>query len=290
MESPSTISKLLQDFKGFLAIGLMLLLAFAGGYFVSNFSFQQKYDLLLGEKNSTIEELSIANNKVRSLSGILSDRDEEVDTLKEIIRSYENRPAEIEYIVKTETVFVGNTEETRELPDDFLFTFENGLPVSQFRVLEDSYSFTTFDIDFDTTVVISEDQTAVLLEATSSYDEQPRRIELSSVEVQKVREHKIIEPHIAIGLTGSLNTSPLSGDLSASVSVPWLHPRNDLDVISPRLSINSNSFRIGADVVSYNVGSQLPVFTDLWIGVGISGIVVPATQHPSIDLTIGSKF
>ena len=290
MENPSTISKLLQDFKGFLAIGLMLVLAFAGGYFVSNFSFQQKYDLLLGEKNSTIEELSVANNKVRSLSGILSDRDQEVDTLKEIIRSYENRPAEIEYVVRTETVFVGNTEETRELPDDFLFTFENGLPVSQFRVLEDSYSFTTFDIDFDTTVVISEDQTAVLLEATSSYDDQPRRIELSSVEVQKVREHKIIEPHIAIGLTGSLNTSPLSGDLSASVSVPWLHPRDDLDVISPRFSVNSNSFRIGTDIVSYNVGSKLPVFTDLWLGIGLSGIVAPATQYPSIDLTIGSKF
>lgn len=290
MSNPSTINKLLQDFKGFIVIGVMLLLAFAGGYFISNFTFQKQYDLLLGKKNSTIEELSVANNKVTSLSKLLSSKDEEVDTLKEIIRSYENRPAQIEYVVKTETVFVGSSQETRELPDDFLFTFDNGLPVSQFRVLEDSYSFTTFDINFDTTIVISEDQTAVLLEATSSYDETPVRIELNSVEVTKIRDFKIVEPQIAIGLTASLNTAPISADLSASLYMPWLHPREDLDILSPKLSANSRSFRIGADVVSYNLGAKLPVITDLWLGAGLSVSVAPVNQYPSIDVTIGSKF
>ena len=72
--------------------------------------------------------------------------------------------------------------------------------------------------------------------------------------------------------------------------MPWLHPRDDLDLVSPRLSVNSDSFRIGADIVSYNAGSNLPIFTDLWLSIGLSGVVAPATQNFSIDLTIGSKF
>lgn len=290
MSNPSTISKLIQDFKGFLTIGIMIVLAFAGGFLLSDCSSQKQYDLLYGQNNSTIDELAITKNKVQSLGRIISGKDEEAETLREIIRSYENRPAEIEYVVRTETVFVGNTEEIRELPHDYLFTFQNGLPVSQFQVLEQGYSFTTFDIDFDTTVVISEDDTAVLLEATSNFDDIPRRIELTEVNVQRVREHKIVELQVQFGITPSINTKPLSGDLSASISVPWLHPRDDLDILSPRISANSNSLRIGGDFVSYNLGSKVPIFTDLWVGVGMSATLTPPTEYPSIDFTIGSKF
>lgn len=287
MSTPSVITRI----KDLLSLAMLSLLAFAGGFFISDCNAKKQYDLLLGENNSQIEELSVARNKVVSLNRLLSGKDEEAQALRDIISSYENRPAEIRYVLKTETVFVGNTEETRELPEDYLFTFaNNGLPVSQFSVLEDGYSFTTFDISFDTTVVISEDKTAVLLEATSSHDNEPRRIELSSVEVEKVREHKIIEPHIQVGLTASLNTSPISGDMSASLSVPWLHPTPQLDLLSPRISASSNSFRLGGDFVSYNVGHKLPVLTDMWVGVGMSAILAPINQYPSIDLTIGSKF
>ena len=290
MSNPSTINKLIQDFKGFLLIIILLLLAFAGGFFLSRYQSNKTYDLLLGEKNSTIEELSVTKNKVKSLSGILSRKDSEVEELKEIIKSYENKPAQIEYVVKTETVFVGNTQETRELPEDHLFVFDNGLPVSRFEVLENTYLFSTFDIDFDTTVVISEDETAVLLEATSSYDNIARRIKLNSIKVDKVRDFKIVEPQLAVGMTASLNTIPPSGDLSVSLTMPWLHLREELDILSPRISANPKSFRVGADLVSYNLGSQIPIFTDLWIGAGLSAILAPISTGPSIDLTIGSKF
>ena len=75
----------------------MIVLGFVGGFLLSDCSSQKDYDLLLSQANSTIDELSITKNKVQSLNKIIGGQDEEAQTLREIITSYENRPAEIDY-------------------------------------------------------------------------------------------------------------------------------------------------------------------------------------------------
>lgn len=289
MSNPPRITELLSEFKSLIILIVILILSFAGGFFFSQLQSQKAYDLLLGENTKKIEELSVTKNRVVSLKGLLSDKNDENAELKEIIKSYENRPKEIEYVVITETVFVGEENRYPDLPNVYLYTFENGMPVAIFKVEEDDYLFKTFDISFSSTVVVSEDETAVLLKAKSSYDDVEHKIEIDDVSVNKVRDQKLIEPHIQVSLTGSLNMVPPSGDLSVSLSTPWLHPKPNLDILSPRISGNSSSFRAGIDFVSYNIGDELPVFTDLWLGLGASTVLVPTSSY-SIDVTIGSKF
>jgi hypothetical protein len=292
MSSGTTLADLVSNLKALGVLLILFILVFAGGYLLSNCQSRSKYDLLLGETNSTIEELSIERNRTRTLDKVLQERGEEAEGLKEIIRSYENRPEEIRYIVKTETVVVGREEHTVELPPSHLFTFENGLPVSEFRQIEEGYSFKTFDIVFNTTVVISEDQTAVLLEATSSYDELTYKIPINSTEVTKIRETKFFEPQIMLGFTGSVSINccnkPASGDLLISLSMPLLHPLEELDILIPRVSANSTTYKFGGDAFMYNLGKEIPIVTDFWVGVGITGKI--GSSYLSIDLTVGSKF
>ena len=288
MSEVGPITKSLKELKSFFAILLGLVLVFGSGFLLSDCSARAKYSELLEKKDHSVEELEVVRNEVRGLSSVISEKTEEAERLKEIIRDYETRPEEIRYIVRTETVLVGNEETTTEIPPDHIFRFEQGLPVSRFATTEEGYSFSTFDVTFETTTVISDDETAVSLSATSSYEPDVRySIPLSS-EVVRVREHKIFEPHILMGATGSLDTKPLGGDLTASLYVSLFHPTENIDLLAPRISFNANSFRIGADIISYNIGDPLPIVTDIWIGIGLSGKI--GNEAPSIDLTIGSKF
>lgn len=288
MSQEKPITSLLTQLKSFFAILFIIALVFIGGFFLSSYISNQKYDALLQQANTSVEELSIEKNRNRSLTQVLSEKDLETERLKEIIRDYENRPEQIRYIVKTETILVGTEETTPELPGEYVFRFENGLPVSRFAPTEDGFQFNTFDITFDSVTVISEDETALSLTATSSYDPEVTYPINVTNEVVRIRETKFFEPHISIGMMASFDFQPVGGDLTASLSVPLLHPTEDLDLLAPKIAFNSNSFRLGADIVGYNVGSHIPILTDLWISGGISGRI--GNEAPSIDLTIGSKF
>ena len=283
-----SITKMLKELKSFFVILFLLVLTFGSGFLLSDCSAKAKYAELLDRKNHSVEELEVANNKVRSLSSVISDKSEEAEKLKEIIRDYENRPAEIRYIVKTETILVGNQETTTEIPPNHLFRFNNGLPVSRFATTEEGYSFSTFDVTFETTTIISEDQTAISLSAISSYEPDVRYPIPVSSKVVRVREHKIFEPPLLVGATGSFDLGPVGGDLSASLYTSLFHITENIDLVSPRISFNNDSLRIGIDLISYNIGDPLPIATDLWVGLGVSGKI--GNQGPSIDLTIGSKF
>jgi hypothetical protein len=283
-----SVTKMLKELKSFFVILFLLILTFGSGFLLSDCSAKAKYTELLDRKNHSVEELEVASNKVRSLSSVISEKSEEAERLKEIIRDYETRPAEIRYIVQTETVLVGNQETTTEIPPDHLFRFNNGLPVSRFATTEEGYSFSTFDVTFETTTVVSEDETAISLSAISSYEPDIRYPIPVSSQVVRVREHKIFEPHLLVGATGSLDLGPVAADLTASLYTSLFHITENIDIVSPRISFNNDSLRIGLDVISYNIGGPLPIATDLWVGIGVSGKI--GNQAPSIDLTIGSKF
>ena len=105
IKQDTSMSGLLTQIKSFFAILFIIALVFIGGFFLSNYMSAQKYDALLQQANTSVEELSIEKNKTRTLEKVLSERNEETQRLREIIVDYENRPQQIKYIVQTETIF-----------------------------------------------------------------------------------------------------------------------------------------------------------------------------------------
>ena len=153
--------------------------------------------------------------------------------------------------------------------------------------LQSSIKFTTLSV-----LSISEDKTAVLLKAESSIEPNKKyTIPIEEVHITELRQHDIFEPHIQINVTGSLDTSPIQGDFTAGLSTPLFHLIDKrLDMLAPKISFGEDSFRVGADIVSYNIGHDLPIITDTWISLGVSWNVLDGNPSPGIDLSLGSKF
>jgi len=291
-----TLTKLLGEFKSLAILVFILILCFASGFFLSDCQSGNKYNSLLTNYTDVSDQLTVSKNRVQSLDVALRGKDEEAQELRNIIASFEDRPAEIRYIVKTETIIEGSTEVVVELPPNYLHRLENGLPVASFlqSVGENSnddyqYEFTTFDLTFNTNVIVSEDETAVMLAATSSHEPgQTYNIPVQSVDVTRIREHKIFEPHLLVGMTVPIEFAPPAVDATASFAVSFFHPVEEVDLLAPRISFNNKQFRIGLDVVGYNLGHKIPIITDLWVSAGTS--IAIGDQYPSLDISIGSKF
>jgi hypothetical protein len=284
----NSIGSVIESGKNFFAIVLLLILCFTSGFVYSKYKARIKYQQLLEESTLSSEELTITRNKVKNLNSVLSEKNQETEELKTIIRNYENKPEKIKYIVKTETILVGNEEIIKEPPEEYIYKFKNGLPVSKFSFTEEGYKFTTYDVTFETTTIISKDKTAITLNATSSLEPETKYKIPVSTEVIKIRDHKIFDPQLSIGFSQSNTFSPLDSNLYVSVYMPLIHINKNVDIVIPRISFNNQSTRIGMDMISYNIGDPIPLTTDLWIGAGISNDI--SNKTTGLDLTIGSKF
>ena len=295
-ENKQSVTSLLGEFKSLAILVFILVLCFGSGFLLSNCQSGNKYDSLLTNYTNVSDRLTVTKNRVQSLDKTLRGKNEEAQELRNIIASFEDRPAEIRYIVKTETIIEGSTEVVVELPPNYLYRLDNGLAVASFSQSvgegngnDHQYEFTAFDLTFNTNVVISEDETAVMLAATSSHEpEQAYNMPVQSVDVTKIREHKIFEPHLIVGMTVPIEFAPPGIDATASFAVSLFHPVEEVDLLAPRISFNNKQFRIGIDAIGYNLGHKIPIITDLWVSVGTS--IAIGDQYPSLDVTIGSKF
>jgi hypothetical protein len=284
-----------------IGVGIVIALLFTGifGYTFANQRAEDKYLDLLDEMTEVTENLATASHKNVTLRSLLDGKDEETKVLRAQIAAMKDKPAEIRYIVRTETVIEGRTDVVTVLPDNYTHRLENNLAVASFasnKNPEDpEFTFDTFDLTFKNQIVIGEDETSVLLTARSSAE--PNReiyIEVDNIVSTKVRERPLFMPNIGIGLTGSVlfepNTqeTPVGGAVSASVYMSLFHPNENLDVIQIRGTFNATGARVGFDPVSFNIAAKIPIFTDLWLAPGIS--IGTQSKYPSVDLTIGSKF
>ena len=298
------ISELLGELKSLGILILIMIALFAIGWFGKAWSAGKEYDLLLTEKNALTESLTIAQNKSTSLEGLLNGKTKRVEELKLIIANLKEAPREVTHVVETVTKLVPEERERivyverescSQVPPDHLYKLEAGLPVASFSSEEEAeqrrYNYETAEIELNSTVVIGDDSTAVLLKAKSSLDpEREYTLQVQDVAVTKIRKHKIFEPHIQVNVALGVEFAPPGADVAATISVPLIHPLEDeLDFIAPKIGFNDHDFRLGVDIVGYNLGEKLPVITDLWISGGLSvGLVQPAP--PSLDISIGSKF
>ena len=298
------LSNVLKEFKALIFLLLLMVGIFAGGWFIKGYLAGGDYELLLADKNKITENLTIAKNKTTSLQNLLNGKDQRIQELKQVIANLEKSPTEVTHVVETVTTLPG--EETKVIvyreaecpnpPPDHLFQLENGLKVASFRTDKESeektYSYETAELTLQGTVVIAEQDTAVLLKATSSLEPDityPLRVD--ALEVTKIRKHRIFEPHIQINMNALVAFAPVAADVTASISVPLIHPLDkELDFLAPKIGFNNHDVRLGVDIIGYNLGHKLPVITDLWISAGTSVSLIGESKYPSVDISIGSKF
>ncbi len=284
-----------------LAVGMVALLLITSftGYAIANQRAEGKYLDLLDEVTEVTENLTTSKNKNVTLHSLLDGKDEETKLLRAQIAAMDDKPPEIRYVVRTETVIEGHTETVTVLPDNYTHRLENGLVVASFESNKDEdnpeFKFDTFNLTFKNQIVIGEDETSVLLTAVSSAEPDSEIfIPVDSIVSHMIRERPVFMPNLGIGITGSLlfepNTqeTPVGGAVSASIYMSLFHPNENVDVIQIRGTFNATGARIGFDPVSFNIAEKMPIFTDLWLAPGIS--IGTQSKYPSVDLTLGSKF
>jgi hypothetical protein len=239
---------------------------------------------LLSTYESHLEQAEVVRNTNKTLENAINSLDNENEDLKSLVAELEARPAEIRFITKTETVVVSQDPilVTPNLPGEHLFTLEQRTVVARFAKLEEQYAFETYDLGFRNSMVITNNRTAATLQIKTSFDDEWHEVPVD-VQVNNVREQKLFEPHLGLGLTAS---AP-SWEATASVFMTTLHPHDNIDLLGLRVSANTKYAALGIDPLGYNIGSNLPVFTDLWIYGGAS---LNTELGGSIDLTLGSKL
>lgn len=269
----------------------IIVLSFIGGYAFSQYKTRPLFSDL--KKENTALQATARVDKI-SYEEAISRLDEENIRLAKIVKGYESRPEQIKYITRVETIIKGSETvvlpaEEGKRPDSYTFELENGLPVARFESSEQSYSYVTYNLELSTDVVVGEDTATVLVTAYSSAApdkpyEMPSRISVKGLEG---REHKVFEPKFYMGVTQSLSQT-LDYDIYASVGFPFVHLNEDLDVATPRVSFNSQSTAIGADIVSWNAATKIPLLSDIWIAPGVSRRL--DSNLYSADFTVGSRF
>jgi hypothetical protein len=274
-----------QVLKRQLAILLAGFLLFCSGFLIRDCSARAQLAPLVKDIDHSYQEIEIQKNEIKSLNETVEWLNSNNDELAALVSELRDRPSEIRYIVKTETVIQPSEPIviTPDLPDEHLFTLDGSIPVARFGTSTEGYAFETYALSFRTSLALGERTTTALLQVQSSAQPDTWFEIPTSLDVTKVSDRRFFEPHIGIGITGVL---PIP-DLTASLYVSLLHPNQDLDLLQPRLSFNGKQLRIGIDPLSYNIGSRLPVLTDTWIAPGVS---YGTNGFWSGDLTIGTKF
>lgn len=187
--------------------------------------------------------------------------------LKDSVLYLEGKGQEVKYVTKTITKLEGGEVVYKVLPSTYQYKLNDSIPVASFDVVDDKYKFTTYDLQFNTTQVVSEDSTLVKVTVKSSFDNKEYVLPVEArVMKQKeaILEHKIFNPRLSLGIGASY---PLTGP-EVVLGVPLLEgPKENFSWIMPTLSMSKDP-KIGITPFMYNVGKPLPLMDDLWVGIG----------------------
>ena len=273
--------------------GVATLLVLAAGFAGGRGCERSRSRLLLQSAlraSASVHQL-LATTKVEqeSLEGLLTSKDTRIQALIAELALANGRPERTREVIQWRTrVEPGSVEVIGCSPG--LAVLENGVVVAEF----DGETLSALGLFHRGAIVLSDNKATASIEMASDYDPAKWAEIPIELEVQALREHKIFEPHLALGLTGSLEPSPVGGAASASLLMTFIHPHEDWDVLGARISVASDSVRGGVDIIGGNLGRPLPLVDDLWIYGGASlgvrfnePLVRPVW---SIDLTLATKF
>lgn len=271
----------------------LIVLLFVGyflGWFIHDYGHQEKLDSLWESHTVVLEEISMVRVENSSLSKALKDAGSHREALLDELASLRNKPEQIRYITTVETITTGSEELLPELPGDYTYRLDNGLPVALFEVQDPlSYRFETGDLSLKVDLVVGEKAAASVRASSSLEPGVEYELKIKELNVKQIRtnQQKLFEPHILLGggLSAGTNADKVFGP-EAHIGGTFVHLPNDWDLAQVRIGISNNRPTIGFDPVIYNSGKHLPVFTNLWTGVGISY----STTGPSATITVGAKL
>ena len=280
----------------FTLIGIALIASVAGFFFGScskETDDQQTIEYLMESVPEVHTEIKEVKVQDETLVNAIKELSDENTQLLDLVRRLKDKPAEVRYVVQTETIIetVG-TQKFDELPDNYQHATKEGLVLAEFDHIKnegeqkDQFTFTTYDLTIKNSVVIGKDSATSLLQVASA-KEPDKFYEIPITDLTVINteeEHKKLEANVGISLTGGLSAKP---EFMASVFASFIHPVKNLDVLGVRLSGNTTNFVFGVDAVGYNIGAHIPVFTDLWIHGGAG---VDLFGKPVGLISLGTKF
>lgn len=201
--------------------------------------------------------------------------------LEEAINFYKTKKQDIIYITKTETKLIGEKVLYEILPTEYVFKFNEKIPVAKFSAKE-KYEFETYNLTYKTYAVIGEKDTLIKVTVTSSADniEYPISSTNSIVyENKNSKTKKIFQPNIMLG--SSVNTDL---NIQATIGLSLLKSRNELWRFALiETSFNKNNIELGITPVQLNLGKPIPLISNLWIGAGYQSNLIQ--HYGTINLT-----
>ena len=187
--------------------------------------------------------------------------------LKDSVTYLESRGQEVKYITRTVTKLEGAEVSYKTLPASYQYKLNDAIPIASFDVVNDEYKFTSYDLQFNTAQVQSEDSTLVKVSVISSFDGKEYLLPVEAkVMVAKpfMKDFKLFNPRFTLGLGVSY---PLTGP-EAVIGLPLLDsPKQNFSWLMPTVTI-SQVPKIGLTPFLYNVGKPIPLMDDLWLGLG----------------------
>ena len=291
------LSELFKNYRTVFIIlgGLLLILLGAGiGSKISQNKNNIKLNELIAALADKDAQVEVVKNKNTTLENLIKASPNQPDIIN-VVSKIPNTVVKTEYVVQTKTVLVPvePTVALPALPSEYSFRLANNIEVAHFGVTgtqsAPEYSFETRSLSFKSTLALSEKTSAISLKMSSSADPETWIDVPVDLTVNHIpAEHKVLRPYANLGLTVSTNISaPIKPDLTASLSMSWLHPIPCMDLLNPRISANTSNIKFGVDALNYNIGCHINGLSDLWIGAGAS---VNTKTIPSIDLTFGTRL
>jgi len=286
----------------YLITTLLVLLALGAGFGLKDCQAQAELaaaqavtDNLIQELGVVQEDLTVVRNEkvdaATALERALVDNAQLVDQLatmgtkvqdlQAIIRSTGTLTAP-----EPEVVTVHVTEPARP----HVFATEEGLVVAELQSSQQgdqvAYTYTTHQLDFETSLVVTEQKASVDVHVVSSAEPENRIriIQQTRSLVVPPEPLQILKPQISLGATAILGEKP---ELMGSLTFHWLHPHKSVDLLSPRVSGSAQTFIIGIDAIHYNIADPIPIIDNLWIGAGIN---ISHRGEFSAAITLGAKL
>ena len=240
--------------------------------------------LFLLQNISNLEEKeTLLESKNKSLENVISSIDEENKNLLSQIALLKSRKEKIKYIdvIKYKTKEVVVVKEN--LPPSFIYRTEEGMPICSFEYKE-NYIFKVIPTEYKLDLVKSDKSTSVVLKAKPAEEKEyyTLPVEINESSSVKIKKFPRIEPNLSVGIALSYSNNL---QLSPVFQVPFIHLSDNLDILTPKITFN-DSVSIGINAIDYNIGSNLPVVTDTWLGFG-PGFSV---QNRYFEVTLTSKF
>lgn len=274
-------------------------------------------------RKSYDDVLVVNNDRVSSLQEVIDQQGDKMGELADIILKLRDQPAKVKYITNTVTVIqretTTETVAVEDLPPEKLFGLrdERGEMVVLDRMTArdidsdgkpDKVDFDSYNMTIEYDSVMSDDTSGFLVRIKSSYDDQFRTFPVkSSVTVvddgeSGEKKHKIVDVGLkmqiaAVAGATRAGAGPNVGYV-AGLSMPWLRPVRQIEMLSPSLMLGSiyevpgdvsrTVVRGGLTAASYNVGwHEKSIIKDTWVGID-AGISTDGSI--TAGLTLGTQL